>query len=670
LIFEKLTIQNFIPFFGTQELEFSIDPEKNVSLIRGYKNGAGKTSIFQLITWILFDEKEFKYLKESDLKGEKTLKAVVNNKAKDDLDEFDVGGMLEFSIYDTLGNEDRYEVSKLFHVKNSDEIGAVEYKVDKNGKALLGNDLKEFKLKINKMYPPGIRELIFIPGEKLEHIFDPKYSKEIKDFAITNSELPSLRNLEALFKKYYDYVDDKRKKEQKKEKTLNDLNEKLTSEQKKRTEKEAELTEITDLMNKTEEAQKKLNDKLEKFEEIQDIIDEYRKLDNKHNQLIAQQEKDLTHFSDLMKRYSIFLYLEEATKKIMEDIQSKNFPEIISRDTAIKLLKRPECCCGRKWDEAMKEHMKNYINNQPQGEKSKIAFVFNDRLRDKVNKFPQFKTEILDYYKNLVELNNKIRTTKNNLKTLGQKHPLIEEQKGENFYKEFQRIRTELNKAGELLRNLEKQKAGIETEIFEIDKKINNINGQIKKAETELTKEFEWSKARDHIIILKEILKKIIEIYNSELKEQTKQNITKLYKEISNFPDSISKVEIYDSGGKKDGWNVVPFFKEKGISIEHEIIFTSTGETHILGLAYIMGIANTLNVKLPLIFDSPFVHIDNEAKETLAENVPMCMNEGQIIYFVKDSEMSEEVDKALNQYVGKEVNLQVIKRWYQNKINN
>ena len=50
---ERITLENFRQYFGKQRLEFSRDPQKNVTVIHGV-NGAGKTSMFLAINWCLY----------------------------------------------------------------------------------------------------------------------------------------------------------------------------------------------------------------------------------------------------------------------------------------------------------------------------------------------------------------------------------------------------------------------------------------------------------------------------------------------------------------------------------------------------------------------------------------------------------------------------------------
>lgn len=51
----KIKVKNFRQFYGSQEIEFSTDPNKNVTLIHGENNG-GKTALLNALRWCLYEE--------------------------------------------------------------------------------------------------------------------------------------------------------------------------------------------------------------------------------------------------------------------------------------------------------------------------------------------------------------------------------------------------------------------------------------------------------------------------------------------------------------------------------------------------------------------------------------------------------------------------------------
>ncbi|MFP3398730.1 AAA family ATPase, partial [Brevibacterium sp. SIMBA_078] len=51
----NLKFKNFRQFYGEQEISFSTDPNKNVTLIHA-ENGVGKTAFLNAIKWCLYKD--------------------------------------------------------------------------------------------------------------------------------------------------------------------------------------------------------------------------------------------------------------------------------------------------------------------------------------------------------------------------------------------------------------------------------------------------------------------------------------------------------------------------------------------------------------------------------------------------------------------------------------
>ena len=70
MLLKSMTLTNFRQFNGTQSINFSVDPEKNVTVIMG-ENGSGKTTLAQAFTWCLYGS--------TDSCGERNLYITGNN---------------------------------------------------------------------------------------------------------------------------------------------------------------------------------------------------------------------------------------------------------------------------------------------------------------------------------------------------------------------------------------------------------------------------------------------------------------------------------------------------------------------------------------------------------------------------------------------------------------
>ena len=104
--YRRLRLSNWIPFYGLQEVRFSTDREKPVTLIFGI-NGGGKTSLIAGMYWCLYGTTEI------DPDGSNEPKDLLNHRAADEITVGNPGSVwveLEFS----LGNSEdhRYIVKR------------------------------------------------------------------------------------------------------------------------------------------------------------------------------------------------------------------------------------------------------------------------------------------------------------------------------------------------------------------------------------------------------------------------------------------------------------------------------------------------------------------------------------------------------------------------------
>ena len=88
MIFEKLILHNWIPYRGTNEIIFSTEENKKITLIRGSNKG-GKTAIIRALKWVLYED-------TGDLTEYKNPFDILNREAKKESD-FNLEVSLELS---------------------------------------------------------------------------------------------------------------------------------------------------------------------------------------------------------------------------------------------------------------------------------------------------------------------------------------------------------------------------------------------------------------------------------------------------------------------------------------------------------------------------------------------------------------------------------------------
>lgn len=206
----KLKISNFRQFYGTQEIEFSTDLAKNVTLIHGENNG-GKTALLNALRWCLYEETTENLLDPGELLNKHARSKKTNN----------------FSVVLLLSHNNKlYEVNRAkSRTASSSRLNVYEIK---DG-CYAESPEKNPNLFINTFLPREMSEYFFYQGEgtgtlnsqnDFSHINDAidkvlgltvanktinhlksiksTYEKELKQFDTTNELSDSIANKEAL----------------------------------------------------------------------------------------------------------------------------------------------------------------------------------------------------------------------------------------------------------------------------------------------------------------------------------------------------------------------------------------------------------------------------------------------------------------------------------------
>ena len=136
--FRSIVLNNWKIFKGEQRLEFSVDPERPITLIFGF-NGAGKTVLLNAFTWCLF------------------------SKFTDGFDQHH--SHINSAV---LENDPHAEASVRIEIEHDNEIYIIARTINKHGNEdvkVKKGDVPVTPADIHKIMPPQLSELFFFPAE-------------------------------------------------------------------------------------------------------------------------------------------------------------------------------------------------------------------------------------------------------------------------------------------------------------------------------------------------------------------------------------------------------------------------------------------------------------------------------------------------------------------------
>lgn len=187
----RLTLHNYGTYKGSQTFDLSVGGERNIILIGG-KNGAGKSTILEAIRVCFYGPHAFRESFGRD-RYERFILDRMHRDPSSPVPPRAAAVDIEFSYGEEEGLAS-YRVTREWFRKNQNSISET-VTVRKNGEVLHDIDPYHWQEFIEELLPPGVSELFFFDGEKIQLLADDE-----SDAATLASAVSSLLGIELLEK--------------------------------------------------------------------------------------------------------------------------------------------------------------------------------------------------------------------------------------------------------------------------------------------------------------------------------------------------------------------------------------------------------------------------------------------------------------------------------------
>jgi DNA sulfur modification protein DndD len=633
---------DFMPYIGTQEVDFSVSEDAPIILIEG-ENNRGKSSLFTAIRWCLYGralDRSSKVVHQENLLNDNAFELGREN--------FEV--QLSFS-----NNGDKYLLTRSCTVKRDAKGNrsgsSVRAFLHKNRDAIANEDIPRY---INEVLDESISMFFLADMEILKNYEtlvedDSKAAIEVKSAIEDILGIPSLISVRDALK---EIVDDTYKEIQKKKKE--------NSEQSELEQKIADQTNRkSNAKEQYEKASAKLVEKRHEHDELtvklSRIADATELIERERN-LIEKNEIDLKNIDKLRKEIQVALHeswwapvsLQVEIKMNQTQDQTKlasqrhqSLAEMKFKLTSLEnSLVTNKCSeCQQDLPTPRREETRKSIDllQSEIQEMSKPLIPSLESLVDESRRLSLFsmprKAEV-------------IRSLERQIRILQNDAP-----KRRQEIKEISDALQGVNK--EEVKNLDLQRQNKDREIGMIEAVIRSEKIKLENAEKELSvlnrKYLDAPKTAQSLEIstemaissfLEEIMEDTITLFRIEMKETVEKNATEIFSKLGS-ENVFKKLQINENYGLR-------LVDNRGQVFDHK----SAGTAQVIAISLILALAKSAARSNALVLDTPFARLD----ETHRDNVLklLAQDSKQSILLIQSGEkISEEIESEFRKRVSR-----------------
>ncbi len=643
---ESIVITNFRQFHTEQEVNFSTDSAKNVTVIHG-ENGSGKTSLLNAFKWCFYGLTDF------DTTNENILNEAAIQDTKD-------GGFVDIRIIVKFNHEKEiYTVKRQQTFQKESGMKASEYGDHKFSLDVLQKDGQTKRnitphQTLQAILPKDMQPYFFFNGERIEKLAGVNESEQIQDAIRKLMGLELVDRAEGHLKKIKrDYRSQVKESVSGEQKTLHELIEKY----------EAEVDGLKASIKRAKErgatavhTLKSIDSELKQHEEPRKLQDRRNSLNTEITNSNAEIEKINTKQKSLINN-GAFLVISESLFQdcgaVVEEYRNRGVLPYRIRDLYIDdLIEKGTCICGNKIEKGSREH--GYLKE----ERKKSGSSDLDDAYTMVSALLKNHQENVDSYK--ASYKEEARSLKKYFDiNEGARHQLDEVSaqlvkidddhiaKLERQYIDEVKIRD----------TAQQDEFGYTRDLEESKNILAEKKKELSHLEDRLSKQNFARKRLEKTELMIEAVENLKEAFSVQVREELSKKVDATFQSIIRKPVRAIIDEKYR----------LRVLKKAADGEEYPVYEQSTAEMQITSLSFISSIIalakerHTVEHKYfrgglyPLVMDSPFGSLDPDYRKKVAAGVSELAE--QVIMFVSSSQWAGGVKQACENKVGKSYQL-------------
>lgn len=636
--FRKLTIENYKSFQFPTEIAFPTGEDGRSIFLIGGMNGAGKTSIMEAVTYCLYGGKTEEIFRN------------INRREK-------AKGNANVAFELVIEMDDASELV----VKRSWTAGAISEPkprdlterlvVVRDGKRVSVQNQEIWQDFIRAAIPPGITQFFFFDGEKIQEIAADDHS-EVR----LKSSLEAALGIQYINRLASDIV--YIKQEERKgfvEISDEDLDYKQSELKRERSKLARKHQERDDLRGELEGFKTQLEEAKKRFEatfhaapESREAMREQEKKRIQATNRLAQVESEIRSLCEKALPFSIAGRLFEGIRRQIEAERESASGAAIKENAAmlakriVRVVEEPEPIYTEKLtDERMAELERRIVRLLREGDaRGEVARILDLSDRDAarvLNRMEALENSDVFLLKPLLEEARDLEARIKQLEGLGQGGGLTPTER--ELFDELQSVMescsTQIGRKAEQLRL-------VEEDILSLEKRIGDIEVEIEKLYEKHNVSKEKADFIEECDAIASVLNQFIVRLRKNKVHLLQEKTFEMYRLLSSRSGLIKDITIDDKTYE------VRITDRNG----HEIRKSSmaAGEKEVFAVSLLWGLAQTSELKLPIVIDTPLSRLDSAHRDNIVNNYFPNAGE-QVVILSTDTEIDSSYYRSLKPHL-------------------
>jgi len=632
--FRKLTIENYKSFQFATEIRFPVGDDGRSIFLIGGMNGAGKTSIMEAINFCLYGAKTDEIFRNINRREKARGNANVSFELvmeMDDLSELVVKRSWSAGVADDPKPRDLAE--RLVVVRDGKRVSVQNQEI-----------WQDF---IRSVIPPGITQFFFFDGEKIQAIAADDHS-EVR----LKSSLEEALGIQYINRLASDiiYIKNEERKgfveisDEDLDFKQSELNKERSKLSRRGQERESVQQELEVFKAQLEEARQRFAAAFHTEPETRETMRANEKKRIQAANRLAQVESEIRSLCEKALPFGITGRLFEPIRRQIEIERESAGSEAIKENAAflakriVRVVEEPEpiyreTLSPEKMKELERRIFRLLKEGAPQGEVARILDLSDRDAARVLNKMEALERGDVFLLKPFLEEKRELISQIRKLEGLSQAGMLTESERElfEQLQAEMEGCSTQIGRKSEQLRLLEE-------EILSLEKRINDIEMEIEK----LYERHHVSKERADFIQECDAIAGVLNQFVVRLRKNKvhllQEKTFEMYRLLSSRSGLIKDIIIDDKTyevriSDRNGYEI----KKAGLA---------AGEKEIFAVSLLWGLAQTSQLKLPIIVDTPLSRLDSTHRDNIVNNYFPNAGE-QVIILSTDTEIDKNYYRTL-----------------------